>query len=100
MPVERGKGEQVVDPLAQPARARFDPVEQSRHLRIELVAMLVAQNFGEAADGTERSSEVVRDGMEERLQFPVRLGNQEGLLLDARQQLFVPKPQRLLRLPA
>ena len=100
VPVEGGKGEQVVDHLAQLARVRFDSVEQPRHLRIELVAVLGAQDFGEAADGSERSPEVVRDGMEERLQFPARLGNLEGLLLDSRHQLLVPKPQRLLRLPA
>ena len=82
-PVDVRVREQVVDQRRHPQRAVADAREMLACLRTELPVHLGLEQMRESIDRTQRSLQVVRDGIGEAFQLVVRALQLDGPLADA-----------------
>src|SRR5438093_12056288 len=65
---EARESEEVVDQLAHSPGVLVDDAQEALRLGLELGAVILEENTGEAVYGSERRPQVVGDGVGERLQ--------------------------------
>src|SRR4051812_8725127 len=66
--------QQVQEQQIHVFRRAFDALKIIKTFAIEVSAHVLAQELGEAPDGTQRRSEIVRNGITESFQLAVHLG--------------------------
>src|SRR2546422_1180161 len=93
------KCQKIVDEMSHLPRRGFDDRDEPLALIVETVRGVALQQRNKAGDMTQRSAEVVRDGVGKRLEFVVCGFQLRGSFQDTMLQLLVQRVYLCLRLP-